>query len=408
MTEGTVQRRRVLQGLLAAGLSSCLPACSPSAFGLPDRARTTAPTEPTPIETTALPAASGDVIGSGPVRVALLLPLSGDPTLAQVGTSMANAARLAMAYIDGNAALGKNITLMVKDTRATAAEASAAASQALAEGARLILGPLRAEQVQAAGTVAQASGVPLIGFSNNPEVAQAGVYLLNVLPEAEVVRSLSFSKAAGALGFAAIFPATEFGRLQLAAYRQATAQLGLVSQAALSFGTEAEARSAVDQVAPLIKAGTVDTLFVPDRGTAPSLAVLLEAASVAPGTVKILGSSDWDNDPTIAGTAYLRGSRYPAIDDAGYTALSAEYTAAYGAPPHRFATLAYTAVVLANANSLALATPPYGAARLTQSAGFRGRDGIFRFHPDGRSDYALVMKEVIAGGARIVDVAKIG
>ena len=43
-----------------------------------------------------LPAASGQVFGKGPVRVALLLPLSGDPALTTVGTSMANAAQRAI------------------------------------------------------------------------------------------------------------------------------------------------------------------------------------------------------------------------------------------------------------------------------------------------------------------------
>ena len=174
-----------------------------------------------------LPAASGQSFGSGPVRVALLLPLSGDPALATVGTSMANGARLAIGYIESNATLDDNITLVIKDTGPTAAGASQAASQAGQEGASLILGPLRAEQVTAAGAVARAAGIPVIGFSNNSGAASPGVYLLNVLPETEVRRSMGHAKGQGRRAFAGVFPTTDFGRIQEGAFRQAAADLGL-------------------------------------------------------------------------------------------------------------------------------------------------------------------------------------
>ena len=71
-----------------------------------------------------LPDPAGDVLGTGPVRVALLLPLTGDQSLSTVGTSMANSARIAMQYISGNAALPDNITIVIKDTGPTAAGAA--------------------------------------------------------------------------------------------------------------------------------------------------------------------------------------------------------------------------------------------------------------------------------------------
>lgn len=354
-----------------------------------------------------LPAAQGEVLGTGPVRVALLLPLSGDPALSTVGTSMANAARIAMQYIAGNTALPDNITLVLKDTGPTVDGAAAAATAAVSEGASLILGPLRADQVTAAGGVARAAGIPVIGFSNNAAAAAPGVYLLNVLPDTEVRRTLGFAKARGKTGFAAILPSTEFGRAQRTAFDRAAATLGLNAPATFSFASEAEARTAVQQLAPRIRAGEVDVLFIPDRATAPSFGVLLEQAGIASGMVQLVGSADWNGDSTIANTPYLIGALYPATDDAGYKTLSAEYLPMFNRPPHPFATLAYTAVVLANASTLAMGNPRYSQALLTIPSGFNGRDGVFRFLPDGRSDYALVIKEVIAGGSRVVDTAKL-
>lgn len=354
-----------------------------------------------------LPAAQGQSFGKGPVRVALLLPLSGDPALAAVGTSMANAARLAIDFIESSETIGDNITIVLKDTGATAAGATQQASAAVSEGASLILGPLKADQVSAAGAVARAAGIPVIGFSNNSGAAAPGVYLLNVLPESEVRRSMAFARAQGKRAFAGVFPTTDFGRIQEGAFRQAAADLGINARALYNFSSEAEARTVVQQLAPLLKQGNIDAVFIPDRATAPSFGVLLEEAGVPAGTVQLIGSADWGGDAAIASTPYLAGAIYPAVDDAGYQALLPEYQQKFGGTPHALATIAYTATILANASSLALGTPRYDRAQLTLPGGFNGRDGIFRFLSDGRSEYALVMKQVTIGGATIIDGPKL-
>lgn len=353
------------------------------------------------------PLATGKSFGKGPVRVALLLPLSGDPNLASVGTSMANASELAINFVETNPNIGENITVVLKDTGTTTSGATQAATQALSEGASLILGPLRADQVTAAGQVAKSAGIPLIGFSNNSGAASPGVFLLNILPESEVKRSMGYAKKLGKKAFAGVFPTTDFGRIQEGAFRQATADLGLNARAVYNFSSEAEARNVVTQLVPMLQAGQIDALFIPDRATAPSFANLLNEAGIAPGKVQLIGSADWDGDPSILNTTTLAGAMFPAVDDAGYNALLPEYQAKYGSAPHKFATIAYTATILANAGSLANGTPKYDRSQLTLPAGFNGRDGVFRFLPDGRSEYALVIKQVTIGGASIAEGAKL-
>src|SRR6266849_3313041 len=93
------------------------------------------------------PAQSGTAIGTGQVKVGLILPLSAS----------------------GNAGLA----------------AQQAAQQAIGEGAEIILGPLFAHSVGAAAQIARARGVPLIAFSTDANVAANGVYLLSFLPESE-------------------------------------------------------------------------------------------------------------------------------------------------------------------------------------------------------------------------------
>lgn len=353
----------------------------------------------------AQPMTAGRSIGTGPVIVAMLLPLSGDT--AAVGTSMANAAQMAMDFVGSNPNLGQNITLVLKDTGSSAGQAAAKASEAVNEGASLILGPLRAEHVSAVAAVARPAGLPVIAFSNNSGAAAPGVFLLNVLPETEVRRSLGHVAGKGRRAFAGLFPTTSYGRIQEGAFRQAVADLGLTARAVYSFDGDAQAREAINQLLPLLKAGQIDAVFLPDRATAPGLAAMLEQGGIDRTRVTLIGSADWLGDSRIAASPALGGAVFPAVDDVGYQALLPEYQQKFGTRPHVFATIAYTAVVLANNAGLALGTPRYDRAKLTVKGGFNGRDGVFRFLADGRSDYALVMRQIGANGSSVVDGPKL-
>lgn len=399
---------------LAMGLALSLAACAPGEFALGSRTLSFPgfePEQPAPVtampQPGMLPMGPSQSFGRGPVRVALLLPLSGDPALAGVGTSLANASRLAIDFVEASPTIAENITIVLKDTGTAPGGAAQAASQAVAEGASLILGPLRADQVSAAGSVARSAGIPLIGFSNNAGAASPGVYLLSVLPEAEMKRSLRYIQAQGRRGIAGIFSTSDYGRAQETAFRQMAATLGIAPVAVFNFAGPAEAQSVVSRAAPMMLSGQIDALFIPDRATAPTFGTLLAQAGIDRNRVTLVGSADWEGDPTIRQSPSLAGAYYPAVDESGLNAIRGEYQAKFGTQPHPLATIAYTATILANVNTLSTATPRYNQTLLTAASGFNGRDGVFRFLGNGRSEYALAMKQVINGGAIQVDGAKL-
>lgn len=394
---------------LGAALLLALTACSPGSFQIGSRTLdfgSTAPAQSIPDQPMP-PAAPVESFGRGPVKVALLLPLSGNAGLASVGNSLANASRLAMAFIEANPNIGENITISLRDTGDSVAGATAAASAAVQEGARLILGPLTADQVTAAGAVARSAGLPLIGFSNNPTASSPGVYLLSVLPDTEMKRSLNYVKDQGRRGIAGVFPATPFGQAQEVAFRQQAIAAGFAPAAVYTFSSVEEAQQIVSQAMPLMQKGMIDTLFLPDRSTAPSFGVLLQQAGIGPDAVQIVGSADWEGDPAIAAAAQLVGAIYPAVDPSGLATIGADYQARFNSQPHPLATIAYTATILANVNTLSLANPPYNPALMTAASGFNGRDGVFRFLSSGRAEYALVIKQLGAGGSAVIDSARL-
>jgi branched-chain amino acid transport system substrate-binding protein len=383
-------------------------ACSPGSlqFGsrtlnlpIPDRGGGTSPAP--------LVIAGAEKFGRGSVPVALLLPLSGDPATAQVGMSMANASKLAIAFIDANPNIGENITISLRDTGTTTAGAINAANAAVAEGAKLILGPLAADQVNAAGSVARASGIPMIGFSNTAAAAGPGVYLLSVLPEGEMKRSVLYLRDKGLRGPAGVFPATPYGEAQATAFRQQAIAAGFSPTAVYTFSSAEEARQIVAQAKPLIDQGRIDALFIPDRGTAPTFGTLLAEAGVTPDMVQLVGSAEWGSDNAILASPALQGAIFPSVDPSGYNAIAGDYQARFGGRPHPLATIAYTATILANVNTLSLASPPYNPGLMTTPAGFNGRDGVFRFLGNGRSEYGLAIMKIGPGGASVIEPAKL-
>ena len=125
--------------------------------------------------TSAPPPASPN-IGTGKVKVGLILPLSATGNAAVAAQSMRNAAEMALAEFNN-----PDLQLLVKDDGGTAQGAQQVAQQVLDEGAEIILGPLFALTVGPVGRAARARNVPVIAFSTDANVAARGVYLLSFL-----------------------------------------------------------------------------------------------------------------------------------------------------------------------------------------------------------------------------------
>lgn len=387
------------------GLAASVAGCTGGSFELGSRTLTlpwgqdNPGTGPGGTPMTPMPSGNAQRFGRGSVPVALLLPLSGDPALAQLGTALANASKLAIGFIEASPSIGENIHITLRDTGTSAAGAVSAANAALAEGAKLVLGPVTAEQISAVANVTRAANIPLIGFANNGSVAGPGVYVLNVLPDTEMKRAIGYIREQGRRGPAGIFPTTPYGEALATAFRQQAIAAGFSPSAVYTFSEIGEAQGIINQAKPMLDNGMIDALFIPDRASAARFAGLVAQTVVDKDFVQLVGSADWANDPGLLTNPALAGAIFPAVDEAGLNAIRGDYQRQFGSAPPQMATIAYTATILANVNTLSLASPPYSQSLLTNPSGFAGRDGLFRFNANGKSDYALVIKQIGAGGA---------
>ena len=358
-------------------------------------------TPPGTVGTAAPEAATGETIGTGSVRVALILPLTGPGQSAVAAQSLRNAAELALSEFQD-----ADIALLVKDDRGTPEGAREAAGQAIAEGAELIIGPVFAASVQAAGQAARQAGQPVIAFSTDASVATRGVYLLSVLAQAEVDRIVDYAAAQGRRSVAALIPETTYGNVVEAQFREAAARRGL-RVAAIERYPAGQPQAAVQRLAGVIggAAPQADTLFVPDTGEGlAAVAQALQTTGFSPQRVKPIGTGVW-NEPRAFALPAFQGGWFAAPDNRGFNAFAARYRARFNADPTRLATLSYDAVSLAAALARTQGSQRFTEGVLTNPSGFAGADGVFRFRPDGLNDRALAVQEIRGGGAVTVNPA---
>jgi ABC-type branched-subunit amino acid transport system substrate-binding protein len=343
-------------------------------------------------------APAGDVLGTGSVKVALLLPLSASGSAASVAGALRNSAALAVSDFPS-----ADIQIVVKDTRGTPEGAQAAAQAALAEGSEIILGPLFSSSVAAVGPVARAANVPVIAFSSDASVAGNGVYLLSFLPEAEVNRIVTYAAGQGRRSVAGLLPAGAYGQVAEGALQQTASRTGTRIVAIERY---AGADPAAAQRLAANAAGQADAVLMPDGPDAvATLAPALASAGVNLQSTKLLGSGQWDT-PEMRAQPALVGAWYPAPDPKGFNGFSGDYQGRFGTTPPRLATLGYDAVSLAAALSRLGSGQRFSEAVLTNPSGFSGLDGIFRFTRDGRSERGLAVLEIAPGGTtRVIDPA---
>jgi hypothetical protein len=339
------------------------------------------------------PAQQAVTIGTGQVKVGLILPLSAAGNASIAAQSMKNAAEMALSEFQN-----PNIQLLIKDDAGSAQGAQQGAQQALDEGAEIILGPLFAASVPAVAQAARTRGTSVIAFSTDSSVAGRGVYLLSFLPESDVNRIVEYAASTGKRSFAAMVPENAYGNVVEAAFKQTVGRRGGRIVAFEKYG--ADRAGAARKVAQSLR--SADALLIADDGDAVvSVADALTAAGANLRNVQLLGTGLWDN-PRVFASSALQGGLYAAPDPSGFRSFAGRYRAKYGGEPVRTATLAYDAVALVAALARTQGAQRFAAETLTNPSGFAGIDGLFRFRSDGTNQRGLAVMRVASGGGQPV------
>ncbi|MBL0925602.1 MAG: penicillin-binding protein activator [Sphingomonadaceae bacterium] len=326
-------------------------------------------------------------------RVALLLPMTGPD--GDVGQSIANATALALSDTKAT-----NIRLITYDT---AQGVTAAVRKAIADGNKVILGPLRGDHVLEAAAIARPAGVPIISFSNDVGVAGQNVFLLGHLPNQSIDRVVRYAKSQGYSRIGGIVSNNVYGQ---------RAQSSLTSAVRSAGGTlvgihETNGTSASFDAAArkLSAAGQVDAVLIADSGRAAVTAVpSLRRNGLR--NAKILGTDLWNLDGSLASNPTMYGAWFASVSDTLYNQYAGKYRARFGRAPLRLSSLGYDSVLLIA--RIARDWRPgtkFPVAQLTDPQGFIGVDGAFRFIANGLTDRTLEVQEIQAGKFVTVNAA---
>jgi len=369
----------VVIGLTALALAACQPVAGPTAGG-------------PRIDT------------SAPVPVALLVPSgSGQASDELLARSLQNAARLAISDLGS-----VNIDLRVYNTSAQPAQAQAMAIKAIDEGAQIILGPVFAQEANAAGVAAASRGINVLAFSNNPDIAGGNVFILGPTFDNTAARLASFAVRQGKGRIMVVHDQNVAGNLGRAAIERGVARAGgsVVAVGSHEFSQNGVV-SAAPRIAAAAKANSADALFLTadTAGALPLISQLLTDNGMGPAATQFIGLTRWDIPQATLALPGVQGGWFALPDPALYQAYQNRYQTAFGEAPHPISGLAYDGIAAIGALVKQGRANALTGAALTQGAGFVGVNGVFRLLADGQNERGLAVAQVRNNQVVIIDPA---
>lgn len=336
-----------------------------------------------------------------PVQVALLVPRgSADPGDAILARDLENAARLAISDLSG-----VTIDLRVYATGQGPGQAAAAAVSAVNDGARIILGPVRGEQANAAGVAIQGTGVNLLAFSNNPTVAGGNVFVLGPTFRNTAEQIVRFGLRNGIDQYMIVHADDLQGNIGRESIANAVRANGATVLGAQSYplsqqGIEARAPA----IAAAILGSGADAIFLTGGVNAdlPLIATALPANGVDPSAIRSLGLTRWDVASEALTIPGLQNGLFAIPDQQTINIFESRYAQAYGDRPHPLAGLAYDGVAAIGALVAAGRSDALTRNALTQPQGFQGTAGIFRLLNDGTNERGLSIATIRSGSVVVL------
>lgn len=357
---------------------------------------------------TVVPAGGGgnapSIDPGAPVQVALLVPAgsatASDNFLAQ---NLENAARLAISDLNG-----VQIDLRVYATGGNPAQAATVAQAAVADGAAIILGPVFAEEANAAGVAISGSGVNILAFSNNTTIAGGNVFVLGPTFRNTADRLVRYGVRTGINRYLIVNADDLQGALGRDAIASAVRSNGGVVAGVESYPlSQQDILSAAPRIVASANASGAQAVFTTAgvNSDLPILATALPEAGLNLNAARLVGLTRWNAAPQALALPGLQGGLF-ALPDQQMTAIfESRYSAAYAAAPHPLAGLAYDGIAAVGALVARGDTAALSRGSLTQSQGFEGTSGIFRLLPDGTNERGLAVAEIRNNQVAILEPA---
>lgn len=336
----------------------------------------------------------GQVVGTGPVLVAALLPLSAG------GANGVAATEISHAMMQATRDLGADVvSLKTYDTGGTSQGAAASFRQAQADQARLVVGlPLR-EEVAGIPKTSGDGNLPIIALTEQHGLGRSGALGIVSSEVDSAMAGIDYALAAGRKRFAIVTPrqmeGAERARLE-AAIKQKGGTLADVLIVTSAPKLDERAVSALS---------SSDAVLFLGRNAAAPLKLAREEGAIT-GSTMILGTIEWPQD--LITSALSAGAILPMIEQDGLRQVSARVQAASAKGASVMAIHGYDAVALASGLVRVGGKEALTREQLSQPAGFRGGTGKFRFGKGGAVHRLFSIYRAGAGKLELLDAAPQG
>jgi len=344
----------------------------------------------------------GPSVRGEPIQVAMLLPVgSGQGGDATISRSLENAARMAAADMGG-----MDIQITVYDTAGQAARAATVAQQAVAEGADVIIGPLRSDAAAAVGVAVANANVNVLSFSNNTEVAGGNVFVLGHTFQNTAARVVRYAAAQGRNRIVVAHAQNLAGEVARDAVLRAAQGSNSTVVATVPYAfSQTGVVNAVPQIVNAVQSGGANGVLLTSdsAGALPFFAQLLPERGLDTGAVQMMGLTRWDTPAQTLELSGLQGGWFALPDPAAAAQFNTRYQSTYGSAPHVLAALGYDAIRAVG--ETAGNTGRLSAADLTASSGFDGANGVFRLRGDGTNQRAMAIAQISNNQVVVIDPA---
>ncbi|PVA10096.1 penicillin-binding protein activator [Pelagivirga sediminicola] len=351
---------------------------------------------------------AGQPIDPGaPVSVALLVPHgSNAPGEAALARDLEAAARMAVADLGG-----VKIDLRVYGTAGQPGQAQQAALNAVADGAKIIIGPLHAESANAVAVAVAPKNVNVLAFSNNPTIAGGNLFILGQTFDNTADRLTRYAARQSKGRILTVYSNNLAGQLGQQAIAKAAANSGaqIVGNVPYDFSQDGVV-AAVPQIVSSARTNSADAIFLTanSAGALPLFAQMLPENGLDAASMQYIGLARWDTPAQTLELPGLQGGWFAMPDTGKAARFQARFQQTNGNQPHPIAGLAYDGIAAVGALVKTGKRDALSKSSLTQSAGFQGVDGVFRLRRDGTNQRGLAVATVRDKKVVILDPAPRG
>ena len=345
---------------------------------------------------------------TAPVTVALLVPGgSGAETETFLAANLENAARMAVTDLQN-----VTIDLRVYNTGGgNPQQAALVATQAVNDGAKIIVGPLFAEAAIAAGNAVAGRNVNVLAFSNNTTIAGGNVFILGPTFDNTANRLVQYANRQGQARYAVVHSETLAGELGRDAIANAVRNNGGELAAVRGYAPSQQGiAGSVNGIVDAVKQSGATATFLTGTpaGAGADLPFILPALSAAglnPDNQQFIGLTRWSANPQMVSITGAQGGIFALPDTNRSSLFETRYAAIYGETPHPLAGLAYDGIAAIGALLSAGNANALTANALTTPQGFQGTTGIFRLRRDGLNERGLAVAKIEGNQVVVLEAA---